>query len=276
MTGLKKLSSAIALMTTALAGCSGTGGTIGDPPSKPAADQNGSGARLSDLIGPAPWVDPLNKDSIDCAYPADKNIHVTGVAITAIDRFDETGTGAVGTFFVQDLVDSPPPYSGVDVFSPSFSPPDLRLQVGDQADILGTLQEFPGPTTFIFPRCKTLPEIGGTMTFRSENKNPAPVTIALEDLKSYDTARQWLGMLVRVENVTIAAKASSKGRFTADIDAGGGGLATDIPQIANELYDIEKEGPMMAQGTTFKSVTGIVTFFSQFQLAPRSAADFEQ
>jgi hypothetical protein len=34
-------------------------------------------------------------------------------------------------------------------------------------------------------------------------------------------------------------------------------------------------GPPMPAGATFKSITGVVTYFGGFHIAPRSAADFE-
>ena len=50
----------------------------------------------------------------------------------------------------------------------------------------------------------------------------------------------------------------------------------DYPKISNELYDLLNEGPALAQGVKLKSVTGIVTYFYGFKIAPRSPDDFEQ
>ncbi len=56
-----------------------------------------------------------------------------------------------------------------------------------------------------------------------------------------------------------------------------GGLApSDIPAVANELYDLKNEGPDLSTAKHFKSITGIVTYFYGFHLDPRSPADFEQ
>jgi hypothetical protein len=253
--------------------CSGTGdGGTGDTPSDPSADVLGSGDRLHELLGPAPWVNEEDVLSEACVVPGERPVHVTGLSIVAIDRFDETGAGQRGNFYVQDGVDHPTEFSGVTVFDPSFSPPDLRLEPGDSADLNGMLMEFLGPSTGAFGSCKTLPEIGGTMSFRFDRGTIVPTTIPIADLASYDTARRWLGMLVRVENVTIAATGENKGgRYTAPIAAPGG----TPPSIANELYDIEAEGPALEQDTTFRAVTGVVTYFYAFKLVPRSPADFE-
>lgn len=273
---LSSLAAAAACLAL-VAGCSGGG--YGDPPSKPLANPYGDGARLCEIIGPATWVHSDKADMSPCSQPPDHGVYVTGVTILAIDRYDETGDGAVGNYYVQDPDPScaGKPYSGVTVFEPSFSPPDLRLATNDVVDMNGQITEFLGPANGPFPQCRTLPEITGTMSFRFDGSAPPePVTIAATDLKDYEAARQWLGMLVRVENVKLLTDqaSTSGGRYQVPIDTGAGDLA-ERPKVTNELYDIVTEGPQISMPTTFKSVTGIVTYFYGFHLAPRSAADFE-
>ena len=259
-------------------GCSGTGdGGTGDPPSASPPNKLGSGARLSDVLGPATWLNEDDQFSDNCAPPPDRNVQLSGLTIVGIDKFDETGDGANGNIYVQDTVQDPPPFSGITAFAPSFSPPDLRLSEGDVTDAFGILMEFLGPASAgLFGYCKTLPEIGGTMTFRFEAGPLTPKTIPLEDLKSYAAARQWLGMLVRIESVRIAnPPANSGGRYTANLDVGGGIAQPDVPKISNELYDIEAEGPPLNEGVTFSALTGVLTYFYGFKVAPRSPNDFE-
>lgn len=268
----------IAALLAFAAGCSGGG--FGDPPSKPLADVYGDGERLcKTVLGAATWTDSGNTGSTGCAQPPDHAVYVTGVTVVAVDRFDETGDGAVGNYWVQDLDSQCAglPYSGVTIYGPSFSPPDLRVATNDVVDLNGSLTEFIGPSSSPFGQCRTLPEISGTMSFRFDGADPpAPVTIDVKDLKSYDTARQWIGMLVKVENVTLTDNGkNSGGRYTAPMDVGGGVVQSDVPKITNELYDIEAEGPALVDATTYKSVTGIVTYFYGFHLVPRSPADFE-
>jgi hypothetical protein len=255
----------------------GDGGGTGDPPSKPIADPCGGGTRLPDVVGPATWVNMKANDVSACKFPVDKPVQLPGLRIAAIDRYDETGQGQAGNFFAIDACATPAPFSGMTVYAPSFSPPDLRLFSGDVVDLLGNITEFPGPAGSEFPYCRTLPEVGGTLTFRFElGPDLAPHTIPLIDLKSYDGARQWLGMLVRVENVKLADNAKlSSGRYTAPIDVGGGIEQGDVPYISNELFDLQNLGPPLDKGTTFKAVTGIITYFYGFKLAPRSGDDFE-
>lgn len=258
----------------AACGSEGSGGT-GDAPSQPSTSKLGNGSRIHEIVGEATWLDLNDPDSQTCASPPDRHVNVTGVTVVGIDRFDETGQGQLGNFYVQDTAVDPVPYSGMTVFAPSFSPPDLRLAEGDVADALGTLMEFLGPASGRFGECKTLPEIGGTLSFRLENGIREPHVIPIEDLKSYEGARQWLGMLVKVENVRIAADAANaSGRYTAPLSVGAGVPASDVPRISNELFDLENEGPPLTQNTEFQAVIGIVTYFYGFKLAPRSAADF--
>lgn len=262
------------LLLLALSGCGVAG--EGDAHLDPIADVHGSGNRLHQLLGPATWLDPADTESLSCASPADRSVYASGLSVIAIDRFDETGDGSLGNYYVEDAYADPPPYSGVTVFEPSFSPPDLRLAQNDVVDANGVLQEFLGPTSGRFGKCKTLPEIGGTLTFRIDGGPAVPKVIPVTDLKAYETARPWLGMLVTLENVVIAKDPSSSGgRYSADLNVGGGIEQADIPRISNELYDLESEGPPLAKDATFSRVTGIVTYFYGFKLAPRSPADFE-
>ncbi len=272
-----------------LAGCNVTGGGgDGDPISEPTADLRGSGQRISDVVGPPDdWYEPGNIESAGCDFPANRPVRVTGQVIAAIDRFDETGEGATGNIYVQDLdadAGEPRPYSGVTVFDPGFTPPDLRVFEGDVVDTLGNLTEFPGPSSSPFGDCRSLPEIGGTMTFRFDGFPPQPTTIVLGGgtdrfaaLKGYPNARQWIGMLVRIEGVTLVEDGveDKNGRIGVPIDMGGGISGDDVIKISNELFDLQESGLELTTGTQYAAVTGVVTYFFGFKIAPRSAADFE-
>ncbi|MFO0615969.1 MAG: hypothetical protein U0414_25465 [Polyangiaceae bacterium] len=295
----------LALALGVLAGCSGTGGgDTGDPRTTPNPNEYGTGLRVTDLVGPAVWLSPGNMMSAGCAVPADRSAYMTGQVIVGVDKYDETGAGQTGNIYVEDFptTEAPKPYSGITIFAPSFSPPDLRLFEGDLVDSFGTFSEFIGPSSGPFGDCKTLPEFNGTLTFRFEDATPEPLTIVKDGasnerfapIKGYENARQWLGMLVRIEGVTLtkgpvcsggSPSCPSKdctqcpegwlGRYSADIDVGGGVAVGDIVGISNELMDVKTEMPAIAAGTKFKAVTGIFTYFYGFKIAPRSVADFE-
>jgi hypothetical protein len=269
--------------SAALAAC---GGGNGDAPTEPLASMYGDGARIPEVVAEPTWLDPNDPDSESCSYPADRQVYVTGVTVVAIDRFDETDEGAQGNFYIQDtfaqeqyepVAGELPPSFGVTVYAPSFSPPDLRLAAGDVADLLGQITEFPGPSSFPFRFCRTLPELSGTMTFRFEGGQAGVTTVTLDQLRGYEAARRYLGMLVRVEDVQIAGdpQLDSSNRYTAALNMGAGVPAEDVVKIANELYDLELDGPPLADGVTFAAVTGVVTYFYGFKIVPRSPADFE-
>ena len=255
-------------------------GGDGDQPSKPAANQLGTCGRLAKTIKPATWLDPEDNFSDSCsAIPPDRTVCLSGLTVVAIDTFDETGDGkSSGNYYVADTSTDPKPYSGVTLYRPSFSPPDLRLAEGDVVDFLGTFMEFNGPSTFKFGYCRTLPELSGALTFRFDNNQELKAKeIPIEDLKSYETARPYLGTLVKIVNVTLDnnGASGSGGRFSSGLAVGAIADVADVPRVTNELFDMKGLGPAMPPGATFTSITGVVTYFGGFHISPRSAADFE-
>lgn len=287
--GLLAAVGALAFFSLGASGCDITSdGSSGDPRTEPTPGELGDGNRLREVIQPATWYTPGNMESVGCEVPSDHHVSVTGQVIVALDRFDETGEGAQGNIYIQDLYadsETPEPFSGVTVFNPAFTPPDLRLFAGDVVDTFGNLQEFLGPGSGKFGDCKTLPEIGGTMSYRFDHGPIEPITIVpknggagrWEQILGYENARQWLGMLVRIEGVIIAGapKKDPSGRYTAALNMGGGISAEDSLSLSNELFDLENEGPELENGKIFEAVTGVVTYFYGFKIAPRSAEDFE-
>jgi len=277
------------IVLATLFGCDITSdGSTGDPRSEPVANELGNGVRLREVIPAADWYDATNMESAGCGQPSDRSVRATGQVIVAIDRYDETGDGALGNIYIQDLYegdDEPLPFSGVTVFAPSFTPPNLRLFEGDVVDTFGNLMEFIGPSSSPFGECKTLPEIGGTMSFRFDHGPALPLTIVNKNggaarwdgIIGYQNARQYMGMLVRIEGVIVVGELDDdgKGRLTVTMDMGGGIGAQDAIKISNELFDLGNAGPEITDGTIFQSVTGVLTYFYGFKLAPRSIEDFE-
>lgn len=281
----------LALAVLAVAGCSGTGdGGTGDPPSEPDGDAYGDGRRVQDVVGEADWYDENNPDSIDCDSPDRRRTRITGLTIVAVDEYDEANDSRTGNVYA---VQTPgkeglEPYSGITIRRPGKSPPDLRLFGNEVIDISGDYVEFLGPPSADpFGSCKTLPQMEGTVTYRFDGGaiEPYPLVPAQAPsadvdrwapLKSYEAARPFIGMLVRLENVTLTSVdiSQSNGSLTANIDVGGGIDQSDQPKLSDELYDIQDSGPALAEGGTFASITGVVTYFYGFKIAPRSPADF--
>jgi hypothetical protein len=234
----------------------------------------GNGKRLSEV------TDPARED-----HPAHgSTVKVSAVVVTAVDTFDETGRGARGTIYVQDL-SSQKPYSGISLFSPTFVPGDLRVAPGDVLDLEGEYQENASVGTAKFDAGELLVQLSRPIgVFRYEYKAPEPVVIDANDLLTYANGRKWMGMLVTVQNVTLGAElyTDNAGRVGAACPPAGvdgpcsGSFVGDPmnrkgPTISNELYPL-KQGDFK-QGQRFKSITGLVTYFFKFHLAPRSPAD---
>ena len=94
-------------------------------------------------------------------------------------------------------------------------------------------------------------------------------------------------MLVTIENITFpdnmgcsgtcvecCLSSNTAGRYTIHITSD---TSTNGPTLDNELFDVDtwnkNNGSPLAAGKTIKSLTGIVTWFFNFHIAPRSPAD---
>jgi len=233
----------------------------GDAPADIDASALGNGMRLRDVQDPSKGL-------------AGQDVKVTTVVVTAVDNFDETKNGkSRGTIFVQDA-DVTGPYAGISMFSPTFVPANLRLAPGDVINMSGQYveQQTIGSTVNFAPNF--LPQMNKPqVSFAFETKLPQPVVVPFDDLKTFATARKWIGMLVTVEDVTAlqapTASDSTGLRVTSQLTT-----IVNGPAINNELYDLQP-GAFPAN-THFKSITGIVDFFFSIFISPRSAADLVQ
>lgn len=234
-------------------------------------DPLGNGMRIRDVQ--APGAMPPSSANVNAT------LTVTSAVVTAIDTFDETMDGkSRGTIYLQDE-DQALALSGISTFSPTFQPSNLRLFPGDVVDVHGQYVELHKLGTTVDFGANFLPQFDKpNIVFRTETTNlPAPVVVAVSDLYNYATGRKWIGMLVTAKDVTVEGATASKGRVTYVIDPPNGCTncpMASAPAIDNELYDLSATA--YGTGTTFKSVTGIVTFFFNLKIAPRSAADLVQ
>jgi hypothetical protein len=274
---LARLSSFCGLVSLAFA-CGGPGEGGGDP-----------GVNLG--VPPPAGKDKRIREIADPKSPTKANdladVAVSGAVVVAVDQYDETANGrSRGTIYVQDLdvTNETAPYSAISLFAPSFIPGNLRVAAGDVLDLRGTYQETKtiGPTVTFTPGAP-LPQLAQPIaTFRFDAKVHPPRDIDVADLKSYDTGRKWLNMLVRVKDVTLerdATAAQAGSRISAALLPGGTGDACDAPfpkapVLVNELMDLN---PLeLKKGQRIKSITGVVTYFCNFHIAPRSPADIEK
>jgi hypothetical protein len=213
---------------------------------------------------------------------------VSGAIVVAVDDFDETQNGkGTGTIYVQDIdATKETPYAGISLFGPTFNPGNLAVGVGDVLDLRGSYtenQQIPSKPPVIFAPGAVLPQISQPVaSFRYETRVPAPVDIDINDLTDYAKGRKWLGMLVRVTNVTVTSDpfTGSTGHTSVDLTARAPNAATacDAPfpkvaSIVNDLMSLDSYG--WKKGDTIMSVVGVVGFFCSLKIAPRSPADIQ-
>jgi hypothetical protein len=247
-----------------IAGCSalgacGTRSNENDVGVKPNPNPIGSGVHIRDVVNPA-----NNQNGA--------TVSISGAVVLTVDTYDETANGkSAGTVYVQDI-GSQAPFSGASLYAPSFVPSDLRVVPGDTLDLLGPYVIESSIGAAVFASGEGLAQISKpTATFRYEYETPPPTVIDVNDLDDYNKGFQWENMLVTVQNVTVYdGLTNSAGRVT-------GHITPDFEQnqdtvvIANELMPIDVNS--IAVGQKFKSITGIVTWFFNYQIAPRTPAD---
>jgi hypothetical protein len=255
----------------AMAAC---GSRDGDPPSTGVTPNPlGSGSRIRDIADPTLPHHPATNTQVT----------VTGASYTWTDTFDETANGkSKGTLYLQDVAQGTggsPPYSGASVFSPTFSPANLKPSPGDILDLVGTWQENTNIGTAVFTPPDVLPQISKpTVTPRFEYTVPPATAINLLDLNAYPSGRQWMSMIVTLQNVTFGDDLTDdgNGRDTAYISPD---MSKNGVTVSNELFDLAAwntaNGKPITKGQTIKSLTGIVTWFYSFHVAPRTPADIE-
>jgi hypothetical protein len=198
-------------------------------------------------------------------------VNITGASFITRDTYDETHDGkSIGNIYVQDCA-SQAPWSGIELYEATFQPPSLMLSPGDVIDMTAEYQDY---VYSGFPTGQSSPELNSPIvTFLFEYTPPVPAVIDVNDLfvttmDDFYKGEQWDGMIVTVQNVTLtAALTSDNGRVSGPITSD----ATNGPTIDNQLYDLPTTA--YPAGTVFSSVTGIVTFFYNYSISPRTPAD---
>ncbi len=254
-----------------LAGCTNAASTeLGDTISDAGTPSAlGHGLTIAELNNPDAANRPVNNQL---------NVGVTGATYLLTDEYSETGlSSAVGAVYVQDFFAggpdaSAPPYSGILLYKASYQPPSLVLAPGDVVDFIGQYQLYNGPSTASF-NGNVQPEMYQPITTRRFDYGPpTPSVINVHDLDSYSTGYKWMSMLVTVESTDgggYNADGNGRGWVYLTANTGMNGVAFD-----NELFNLNYMDPKYQNiGATHFKVTGIVTFFISFKIAPRSEAD---
>jgi hypothetical protein len=209
-------------------------------------------------------------------YAPNTTVDLPNLTVLWVDTFDETMDGkSMGTVFVQDF-GSNGPYSAISVYQPSFVPSDLRPLPGDVLDMAGPYQEVTNIGSAVFTAPQSLPQLAKPVgAFRYEWPLGAPRTIDLADLDDYAAGRQWEGQIVTVQNVYAGPATASGGRVAVALTSTpGASTNTNTVAMSNEEYALTQTD--FPPGTHFQSVTGIVTWFFSYHIAPRSPADLVQ
>jgi hypothetical protein len=200
--------------------------------------------------------------------PSGATLNAKGVVVVAIDTYDETKDGKhIGNVYVEDPV-QPTPWSGMTLYQVSLSPPDLTLNPGQGVDLVGPYQPFAGPPNGLFPAGLLLPEVvKGSITMSYEGESPAPVDITMADIADPAQAMKYVGMLVRMKNVSVGA---FDGKSYQDAPVNGSSTVF----VAAQLMPLDPAfGGTFAASTNYASITGLFNYFYNFSLCPRSSAD---
>ncbi len=220
------------------------------------------------------------------AYPEGQPVNIRGVVVSAVDDYDEDMTGRVGTIYAQEF--SPPGNTtdplrpcpltpdrryrvcAISLFAPTLAPSGYRARVGDIVDIVGGgYDEFDcagvcGTPPQPFDNGRFIPQIARpTATNAGVAPPPVPLPATLAAIDQNNEA--YMGLLVTVENVVAMGAPDRRGEIA--LGAGREGL-----KLTQQFVAI----PGVINGTRWRRVTGIVTYFYGAKLVPRTLADLVQ
>jgi hypothetical protein len=234
------------------------------------------GGDLNNLVEkPKPLGNPIAKQAApESRLPDGQTIRAQGVIVVAVDNYDDNGLGAVGDIYVQDPVQTGAkgtPWSGLRLYRPTKNPPDLELAPGQGVDLVGEFVAFPGPNgSTPFGDGILVPQASNaSLTLTYEAKPPEPIDITPADIADPVTGMQYASRLVRMHDVVLTADFAGARPEAKIYDTAGKTV------LSAKLYPVHKDATIKS-GVTLKSVTGVLDYFYNFKLCPRSAADIER
>ncbi len=218
----------------------------------------------------------------DPMMAAGTQVAVAGVVVTAIDNFG----GTVGNFWIEEPEGGP--NSGVLVYHGDAATV-ATLNPGDIISLSGAVKdEFALTGSNADPTGRTDVELepvaGGTMTITKTGTGSVPAPAVVDALMygqmsdadaqgpNFSAAwKQWDGVLVTMTNVAAlgAPKAFGSTMPTPADDYSFG--ITGVAKVEGSLSDITMSG--VARNTCLSSVTGIVDYFYDYLVLPRTSAD---
>lgn len=165
---LLAVTSAFGLLDVSLVACQSL---TADPPAPYEPNPLGTGLRLAEIQNP----DSTYYKTTLANPTTGTNVLVSSAVISWIDTYDETHDGkSIGTVYIQD-VSSTAPYSGIDLYEPTYVPASLRPLPGDVLDFAGPYEEAPSVGSAVFDTGTTLPQLSKPVgTYRYEYQSPHP------------------------------------------------------------------------------------------------------
>jgi hypothetical protein len=248
----------------ALVACRDTGG--GDDTQMP--DGNPSDVTIQEIQNDAmPDCKPATPEG--CV-----ELKIKGVVVTAIDSYG----GRTGDFWVQEP--SGGPFSGVQVFG---APVDqvAGLAIGDVIDIAGAQKaEFALSSDMSGNKLTELePVEGGMMTITKTGANmpvqPQVVdALAIGQMTDFMARNaeweKWEGVLVKLDNVEAFSGTSCIGSSCPDMTYRQFDITGDI-KVQSSLAAMPM--PEVARGDCLSGVTGIIGYFFDYQILPRTTGE---
>lgn len=237
------------------------------PPAEPTFDQGRPTVTLYQVQDP----------EADGHPDIDSHVRVTNLLVTAVDRFDEDGSGRTGTVFVQEMDGGP--FSGIQMFRPTIQPASEYLLPGDVVEVEGTYTEFeygqinPDGAD---PKGRTISQIvDGIARKTGEWISPEPTPIEHANDAQVDPAAEgWEGVLVELHDVEALTPPDGRGAFFVQ----GDGEPCDMTRDAETCTQIDDDNyaiPDAAAGVRFSRVAGVVTYFYTYKVLPRSPLDVD-
>jgi hypothetical protein len=192
---------------------------------------------------------------------------VRGVVVVAIDNYGMRK----GNFWIQEPEGGP--RSGVMVFGAPLAEV-AKIAVGDLVDVEGVVKDefaYTGSGDFGDPVTELKPVAGGVITIVKKSAGTVPTPPVIDPIAtSRDNGwEQWEGVLVRVNN----ADGIGSVRAIGDDDPTYKQFRIRGP-VSVESAQVELPATA-GSDACWTSVTGVVDYFYDFKIVPRSAADID-
>jgi hypothetical protein len=217
-----------------------------------------------------------------------RDVLLRSVVVTAVDRYAEArqdvvtedgqsrcvdNTGYAGGIAVQDPEGGA--WGGVVLFNPTVTSQGDRLVPGTLVDVRGRYVEFcyeNGEANNACPAHETqrLTQLTeATVAKVGEVAAPEAVEVSAAELANDHQAEAFEGVLVRLEGPLQVTPCRGEDNCCVGDYNRYGSLKTDVLEITSEFYSIPTGTRCLG------AVTGIVTWFNKYRLAPRGPEDVE-